>query len=183
VLLTVLFGWVIPGVGAPGVGLVLIGLALAWLAPRMPRRTPAGALEAARWRAFRRYLQHAGQPAGPADRRLPYAVAFGVDRDFLQRLELPSSASAAGSAAYLGQGTGGGPLIFFPGWYGGGGGGGSNPGPSGGGSPLPTGVASGAGPQNWSNALADLLNAASGALANGGGSGPWSGGGCGGGFG
>jgi hypothetical protein len=47
--------------------------------------------------------------------------------------------------------------------------------------PPTVGAPGGGGPQSWSDALADLLNAAAGALSQGGGSGPWSGGGWGGG--
>jgi Predicted membrane protein (DUF2207) len=171
--LAISLGWLAP-VWLPAAALVLLGGALVWLAPHMPRRTPRGALEAARWRAFRQHLLSAPR----SDEHLAYAVALGVDRQYLQQLALQSGSTAP--AVYAPSGPGG--LIFFPGWYGRGGnaGNGQTPAPQGG----PAGTASPAGvggPQGWSDALADLLNAASGALSHGGGSGPWSGGGWGGG--
>lgn len=171
--------WLSPIVWMPGAALLLIGAALCWLSRAMPRRTPRGALEAARWRAFRHHL--ATEPR--SNEYLAYAVALGIDRDYLQQLQLQGSPPPQTVLAPQG-GPGG--LIFFPGWYGYGyGDRGSAPG-----APVPQGGtvgtaqspgAGGGGPQSWSDALADLLNAASGALSHGGGSGPWSGGGWGGG--
>jgi hypothetical protein len=101
-------------------------------------------------------------------------VAFGIDRDFLKRLEWSGVSPPAVVAQ---RGTGMVPWIFFP-----------VPGPRSGpgGAPTPVGTAGptsggAGGPQSWSDALADLLNAASGALSHGGGSGGWGGGGWGGG--
>lgn len=173
ILAGVLLGWAVPTVWLPGAALVLVGLALTRLAQVMPRRTPRGALEAARWRAFRAHLVQ--QPH--AQEHLAYAVALGVDREFLRRLELETGAPPP--AWYMPSTPGG--VIFVPGgWYGGpvgGHAGGGSMAPQGGGVSglgLPSG---GSGPQGWSDALADLLNSASGALSQGGGSGPWSGGG------
>jgi hypothetical protein len=80
-------------------------------------------------------------------------------------------------------------VVFVPGgWYGGYGGPWLGPGPrppDGRSANLPGGVGmptpSAPNAQGWSDALADLLNAASEAMAHGGGSGGWSGGGFGGG--
>jgi hypothetical protein len=180
VVTTVLFGWVISLVWAPGVALILLGAGLMWLSRSVAtQRTPLGALEAQRWRAFRAHLLEHPDGNSLNDGYLPYAVAFGIDRDFLRRLEWHGAASPPMVSAPRGAG----PIIFFPGpWMGGGYGG--DRGSGGRSSPLPTGpVGSGSagGPQSWSDALADLLNAASGALSHGGGSGPWGGGGWGGG--
>jgi hypothetical protein len=167
----------------PGLLVVILGIGIVWLSRKMPRRTQRGALEAARWRAFRTHLlqQPEVQHDGLDGADLAYAVALGADRQFLHRLE---SSGSPPPAWYGGGRPGGGPIVFVPGgWYGG-------PGWRGGsgyGSPMPTGTIgapTGGGmgnPQGWSDALADLLNAASGALSHGGGSGPWSGGGWGGG--
>ena len=168
-------GWLGP-VWLPAVALVVVGAVLVWLAARMPRRTPRGALEAARWRAFRQHLLTAPR----SDEHLAYAVALGVDHEYLQQLSLQSGQTAP--AAYAPSRPGG--LIFFPGWYGygygGRGGNAQTPAPQGG--PVgTTGPSTAGGPQDWANALSDLLRAASGALSHGGGSGPWSGGGWGGG--
>jgi hypothetical protein len=169
-----LLGWAIPIAWLPGAALVLIGLVLVWLARHMPRRTPRGALEAARWTAFREHLRKDEQDA-EAEQFLPYAVAFGIDREFLHRLAPPEPLQQRVGSRAWGQPGG---VIFLPGgWYGG--------------SPRQPGGRSEGGwdapdvgppsPQGWSDALADLLNSASEAMAHGGGSGRWGGGGWGGG--
>ena len=89
-----LLGWAVPIAWLPGVALALIGLVLVWVARAMPRRTPRGALEAARWQAFRRHLLEDEQDASE-EASLPYAVAFGIDRDFLRRLEPVAAAPVA----------------------------------------------------------------------------------------
>ena len=74
-------------------GIVLVPLALGLagvvglvFARIMPGRTPFGAEEAARWRAFARYLQNIQQYTNLADaaqrfdQYLPYAVALGLDQ-------------------------------------------------------------------------------------------------------
>ena len=180
VIPSLLIGWLVPAVWLPGVLIALLSGLVLWFSRKVPRRTMRGALEAARWRAFRAHLME--EPAATrtlGDASLAYAVAFGADREFLHRLESP----AGSSTQWYGPPVGPGPIIFMPdGWYGGHGGSGRH-----GGSPVPGGVAGSApgggvgGPGSWSDALADLLSAASGALSHGGGSGPWSGGGWGGG--
>jgi hypothetical protein len=171
-----LVGSIVPGVWVPGAALVVLSAVLMWISRKVPRRTARGALEAARWRAFRKHLMLA--PHALDDPNLAYAVALGADREYLRQLDVgPSQAPTV----YAGQ-TGPGPIIFLPGgWYGGRGG--AYGGGGGGGVPVPptVGAPGGGGPQGWSDALAALLNAAAGALSSGGGSGPWSGGGWGGG--
>ena len=57
----------------------------------MPRKTQIGAEEAAKWDAFRRYLQNldryadAGMVTDQFEAYLPYAVAFGIDRSWIRR--------------------------------------------------------------------------------------------------
>ena len=181
----------------PFLALVVVGLAALFAARRMPRRTKAGVVEAARWRAFARHLAAARKRSDEArpdeiTRYLPYAVALGVDRSWLENF------AAIGSPAPRWQ-VGNGPIIIgpggwgFPGYYG--------PGPFGGpwsgagwGAPGPArrgaGGEQGSGPgglagasgglsgglDSASGSLSDLLNAASDALSSGGDSG-WSGGG------
>ena len=175
---------IVPVAFLPGVALLGVGIAGVLVAGAMPRRTPQGALEAARWRAFRAYLADIVHTERPADALPPhylaYAVAFGSDAAYVRHLEQIGAPPPAWYGGYAGSG----PMVFMPGgWYGGPSHGwiGDNGGvhaPSGGGGvaapPAPN-------PQGWSDALAALLNAASEAMAHGGGSGGWSGGGFGGG--
>lgn len=99
-------GWIIVPVAALA---ILIG-ALFLTAKYMPRKTVAGAEAAAKWRAFKRYLadldeNRATEGAGELfEKFLPYAVAFGLERSWVNRF------AAAGAPA--------------PEWYGGFGGGG-----------------------------------------------------------
>lgn len=62
-----------------------------FLARFMPRRTAAGAEEYARWRAFRTYLRRMEKYSDFAragelfERYLPYAIAFGLEKDYLRK--------------------------------------------------------------------------------------------------
>jgi uncharacterized membrane protein YgcG len=75
----------------PGVAVLGVGVVLLVAAALMPRRTPQGAEEAARWRAFRRYLSDVERytdvagAQGIFDRYLPYAIAFGLDREWIRK--------------------------------------------------------------------------------------------------
>jgi hypothetical protein len=83
----------------PGAGLAIAGLIVRFAAPSMPRRTAAGALEAARWRAYARFLAKAPPDLLAADPRhtlrteqmagVPAAVAAGTNG-------LPATAWEAG---------------------------------------------------------------------------------------
>jgi uncharacterized protein (TIGR04222 family) len=61
--------------------------------PRMPRRTAKGAQEQRKWEAFRNYLkdltrfQDLESAQETFDKYLPYAVAFGVEKDWVRRFE------------------------------------------------------------------------------------------------
>ena len=183
----------------PFVVLAILGGAARWLSAHMPRRTREGALEAARWRAFGRFLREEHDRARLEAERahlepwLPYAVALGVDQTWIRNLAAvgtPRPHWYARAGYPPGYGMGGGPVVIMPSPWGWG------PGTvERGGYPetreAPTGVAAPRGPQGWSDAgtgglqggsdsLADLLNRASDVLSHGGGSG-WSGGGWGGG--
>jgi uncharacterized membrane protein YgcG len=164
----------------PGAALVIIGVATTLLAGAMPRRTQLGALEAAKWRAFSKHLKDSVNGGSGTPHRaeyLPYAVAFGLDEDYVRHLE--SVGTPPPGWYRSGQWPGG--IVFVPGgWYGGparANGHAQQPQPAGGGTAAPAAPS----PQGWSDALAGLLNAASQAMAHGGGSGGWSGGGFGGG--
>jgi hypothetical protein len=174
----VAFSWAVGITWLPGSALALLGYVLTRLARAMPRRTPAGALEAARWRAFRAHLTSAESATHPEF--LPYAVAFGVDRSFLQRVESVGTPPPSWYPQRAGYGWGppGGIVVLPGGWSSSDGGTWSSPSASDSGG---FGMPEAPSPQGWSDALAGMLNAASEAMAAGGGSGGWSGGGFGGG--
>jgi hypothetical protein len=200
----------------PLLGVAVVGVLLRWVAPKMPRRTAAGGLEAARWRAYARFLAKspaellrskapdapspAAQDGDVFERVLPYAIALGIERTWVQKFATVGTPAPrwlrTPPVVVVGGPTWGGPWV---GPYGGGPWGGpwAGPGrgPRGGATergngPPPQGGGPG-GLQDWSDSaagglerssgsLADLLNAASEVLSRGGGSG-WSGGGFGGG--
>ena len=103
-----------PFVWIPVLVAVLLGAALMLLSNAMPQKSTVGAETAARWRAFRKYLEDIekyeklDEARGIFDRYLPYAVAFGVEDSWVQkfasvRTPTPSWYGATGS-------TGGGSL-------------------------------------------------------------------------
>lgn len=73
----------------PGVGLGITGLALALTSQFMPAKTERGAQDAAKWRAFRRYLQNVerygdvSEAAARFDKYMGYAVVFGLEREWV----------------------------------------------------------------------------------------------------
>ena len=75
----------------PVVVLIVLAFALYRLSGAMPRKTREGAEAAAKWRAFRRYLDDIERYEGVDeakrifDRYLPYAVAFGLERSWVQK--------------------------------------------------------------------------------------------------
>ncbi len=77
--------------GLPPIALVVVGAAFIAVSGGMPVKTRKGAEEAAKWRAFEHYLRHLeryGDVAAAADRfdaYLPYAVAFGINREWMER--------------------------------------------------------------------------------------------------
>lgn len=87
---TVSVGW--PAC-APAGGLAAVGLMLIGVSRWMPQRTTLGIEEAARWRAFRRYLKNlkqfgdTGAAQAVLDRYFPYAVALDVDEVVLRQAE------------------------------------------------------------------------------------------------
>ncbi|MDQ2682482.1 MAG: DUF2207 domain-containing protein, partial [Chloroflexota bacterium] len=80
-------GWII----LPLIALALVFGALSMLARAMPRKTYGGAETAAKWRAFKRYLTDLDQNRATEgatalfDKYLPYAVAFGIERTWVQK--------------------------------------------------------------------------------------------------
>ncbi len=200
-LLAMLLGGYADLVWAPFAALAVVGLVKLSVSPLMPARTQEGALAAARWRAFANYL--AGhQPREEVESRqglfepyLPYAVAFQVDRQWVQKF---AAVGAPAPRWYEVER----PTYYPWPWWGWGWGWGMPRGPGRAGEapreapvpPAPQGPPSlqelsdrGAWSlQNLSGNLADMLNQASEVMARGGGAGwgrggGWSGGGFGGG--
>ncbi len=88
---TFLFPWV-RTFWCPGVAVSVLGALLVVMGFFMPRKTRKGAEEAAKWRAFKRYLEKlermdVAQAETLLERYLPYAVALGVEDRFLNALE------------------------------------------------------------------------------------------------
>ncbi|HZJ02508.1 MAG TPA: DUF2207 domain-containing protein, partial [Thermoleophilia bacterium] len=83
----------LPGWGWLLVGGVISGIVVLGFARAMPQRTPVGAQEQRKWEAFRNYLQDLTRYQDMAsaretfERYLPYAIAFGVERDWVRRFE------------------------------------------------------------------------------------------------
>jgi uncharacterized membrane protein len=92
-ILAATFGDLTGAAVLPGVGLGVTAIGLLILAQRMPRKSEHGAEVAARWRAFKRYLQNIDKYSDLEaqkviwDRWLPYAIAFGIDREYIRKFE------------------------------------------------------------------------------------------------
>ncbi|MBI1879373.1 MAG: DUF2207 domain-containing protein, partial [Chloroflexi bacterium] len=77
----------------PGVALIATALGLIFVAPHMPRKTARGAEEAAKWLAFKRYLQTIEKHGDLAEVKdkfeefLPYAIAFGLERSLINKFK------------------------------------------------------------------------------------------------
>ena len=80
------WGWIMAG--------SIISVIIVWaFAPHMPQRTAKGAQEQRKWQAFRNYLKDLARFQDMAtakenfEKYLPYAVAFGVEKDWVRRFE------------------------------------------------------------------------------------------------
>ncbi len=82
----------------PGWGWFMLGsivsVIIVWVfAPHMPRRTAKGAQEQSKWEAFRNYLhdltrfQEMESAKDKFEQYLPYAIAFGVEKQWVRRFE------------------------------------------------------------------------------------------------
>ncbi|MHB8869179.1 MAG: DUF2207 family protein [Thermoleophilia bacterium] len=89
----------VPGWGWMLVGGIVSGLIVLGFSRAMPQRTARGAQETRKWEAFRNYLndltryQDMATARDAFERYLPYAIAFGVERDWVRRfdqLQLPA---------------------------------------------------------------------------------------------
>lgn len=91
-LLTIYVDLTVAGI-LPGMGLAVTALGLLIIARNLPRKTDKGAEAAARWRAFKTYLQNiekysdVEQQKAIWDRWLPYAIAFGIDQAYIRKFE------------------------------------------------------------------------------------------------
>lgn len=106
----------VPLVWLPFAALVVVGLAQALAARAMPRRTRLGALESARWRAFGRHLAERPVEERAFDLRdayLPYAVALGVERSWLEQFASVGSPVPAYRGGGIGTTRGGGPVVIW----------------------------------------------------------------------
>jgi uncharacterized protein (TIGR04222 family) len=72
----------------------IVAVIIVWVfAPHMPQRTPKGAQEQRKWEAFRNYLkdltrfQDMETAKESFEKYLPYAIAFGVEKDWVRRFE------------------------------------------------------------------------------------------------
>lgn len=105
----------VPFAIAPVIGLIISGLAVVIVSGAMPHKTPKGAEAAARWEAFKRYLeeieryQDVGQAAGIFANYLPYAVAFKIEKGWVRkfaRIDAPAPYWYRTSGSYAGGITG-----------------------------------------------------------------------------
>ncbi len=89
--LSVMFGDLTSLAVFPAVGVGITALGMIILARAMPRKTDKGAEEAARWEAFRSYLENIEQYSDLEqqkyiwDQWLPYAIAFGIDKEYIKK--------------------------------------------------------------------------------------------------
>jgi uncharacterized protein (TIGR04222 family) len=185
--------------------IAVLAVALLLVSGRMPRKTPAGAEAAAKWRAFRRYLDDIDKYEKVAEAKqifekyLPYAVAFGLDESWVAKFASVGAATPGWFGPvivgnpygpYPGRGPygrRGGTVILGPGWGGGTVDGGGHGGGHGGGGvdvdvPDLQDVSDRAGRslQGSSDSLLDMFNTAAkvfGGFGGGGGGGGWGGGG------
>lgn len=95
-----------PLVILPMIAGVIVWAVMVRMSRHMPRKTEQGAVAAAKWRAFRRYLQDIekhrdlGASSGIFDRYLSYAIAFEIDKGWIRKF----SETGARKPAWLGTG-------------------------------------------------------------------------------
>lgn len=92
-LLMSLFGDLTNAAILPAIGLDVTAVGLLILSRHRPRKTDVGAEAAPRWKAFKNYLVNIDKYADLDqqkeiwDQWLPYAIAFGVDRQYIRKFE------------------------------------------------------------------------------------------------
>ena len=93
VVLMMGFGYLTGAAVLPGIGMGITAIGMVILSRHMPRKTDNGSERAARWRAFKSYLQDIDKYADLEqqkpiwDRWLPYAIAFGIDKEYIRKFE------------------------------------------------------------------------------------------------
>jgi uncharacterized membrane protein YgcG len=174
----VLFADTTVGVVFPFIGLGFFGLVTISASAAMPVKTRKGSEAKAAWLAFKRYLENIKQytkieeATAQFDKYLPYAIAFGIDRSWINTFAQVNTPV---------------PIWYHPYWYGG---------PIGSGTPMSGGGVGSIGTpsvqgmsnslagslQSMSTGLTSMLNSAASTFtshpsSSGGGGGGWSGGG------
>ncbi len=105
------------GADAAGGAAIVLGVivSVAWLvlAKAMPRKTRRGALEAAKWQGFKRYLRELERHTSLErakdlfDRYLPYATAFGLSKQWVHKFaRVPDMPAPGWYTMYPGYGGG-----------------------------------------------------------------------------
>ena len=100
-----------------GLPVVVVGIVLLCTAHAMPVRTPSGAAELARVRAFRAHLEELDPRGADVDRLLPHAIALGLAA--LWQARLGQRGAAAGSPRWYRPLEGGAasPVGLYPGVF------------------------------------------------------------------
>lgn len=121
VALLIAFAGDAPLVLLPIVALIVLSLVLMRLSRAMPRKTQAGAEAAAKWQAFRRYLddiekyEQLEESEAIFDRNLPYAVAFGLEESWVGKFARVSAPTPDWFEGIPGGGFGGDVFDMGPG--------------------------------------------------------------------
>jgi uncharacterized membrane protein YgcG len=175
-LLYVMVADTIGAIICPFVSIGIAAIAVIIIGQAMPAKTRKGAEEAAKWKAFKRYLRDIDrytrleEASEQFDRYLPYAVAFGIERSWINKFAAVPTTPV--------------PLWYYPVWMGPGRARHSSPSSAGRQAPSLDGMSKGmtTGLAGMSAGLTSMLNTAGSTLtsrpqSSGGGSGSWGGGG------
>ena len=101
----------------PFLGIAVVGILLMWVGQHMPVKTRKGAEAAALSRAFKNYLSNLEKYAKPEqvtdqfDKYLPWAIAFGLERTWINRFSRIPTTPMPGWYFPVGRTFLGGPLI------------------------------------------------------------------------
>ncbi len=102
----------------PSAAMILTAIVLIVVGRHMPKKTRLGAEEAAKWEAFKKYLksiEHYGgleEAKSQFEKYLPYAIAFGIEKNFLRQFEKVEAPAPAWYGPYP-------PIYRGPHYYGG----------------------------------------------------------------